>query len=271
MDPTQPQGQSSTQVIGNTVIAKEMLPEPLREEGVLQNLVGQPLETFFKSYVESQKLHGSSIPLPKEEDPESVANFYKKLGRPDSHDGYEYTPPSHSTIDWEKQGLADMKKAAHEAGLTNKQFQALAAQYSNRIVESVNNETQRIQAERAANEAELKREYGANYGFEKALAEKALVHFFGDDASKGLIESLLTSPNLFRSCAKLGEGLNEAGTFGSGVQPNDYGALTYEGAREKINAVNSDPNHPYWDKQNPGHEAAKKEMTRLFAVRRQGE
>lgn len=93
------------------------------------------------------------------DDPADLAKVYAKLGRPEAADKYEYAKPE--TLPEErapaKEQLEAFNKIAHDANLTQKQYEAVMGHY-NQLAEA-----QEVQAEDrlAANMQELEKRWGS--------------------------------------------------------------------------------------------------------------
>lgn len=85
------------------------------------------VQSLVTSYVHSQKAIGSKVNLPNEKSaPEEWDKLFSKLGRPESPDGYEVETPDYKFDD---NVLKEIKKTAHEAGLTKSQ--------ANKVINSI--------------------------------------------------------------------------------------------------------------------------------------
>lgn len=83
------------------------------------------LGQFFDSYTEMEKFRGvgEHLVIPEAEDAEGWENVYKQLGRPETHDKYEFTYDGDVEISEELTG--QFKQFAHGLGLTQKQFDSI--------------------------------------------------------------------------------------------------------------------------------------------------
>ena len=75
-------------------------------------------DTLLQSYVELEKRLSRSIPLPNQDDPETVQRVFSALGRPDAPEDY--------IINSDEIGVSpdpEVNKALHEAGLTQSQVE----------------------------------------------------------------------------------------------------------------------------------------------------
>lgn len=244
---------------------KQYVPAEYKDAGVWEALHDADMTTVLKNYAEQAKFIGGAVKIPKPEDTDGWNKFYQKVGRPDDKDGYQYDFPEHSKIDWNKDVYEKMKENAWKQGLTQSQFKAQMELYTSEFMDAANKATQaETEREQKAVQA-LKEKYGHNYNYNKALGEKAAAQYFPEDVAKAIAEEMTVNPGLFEGLVKLGMELNESGTFGN-ISPNDWGGLTYESAQSKIQALNADRSHPYWNRNAPGHQAAVEEARRWFAV-----
>lgn len=236
---------------------KAGLPDDLRADPSLESIKDIP--GLAKSYVNAQKLIGrDKIPMPKDESDPLWEDVYKRLGRPDTPDSYEFVKPE-GLPDYDEASEKAFKEQAHKLGLSAKQAKGLFEWYGATSLEKFNamNETQKATLEQGL--SALKTEWGQAYADKVAQAQKA-VGFYGDDELKGFLNDtgLGNHPAMVKLFAKLGSGLKEdglRGTQGANLTPAD--------AQSKINAILQDPNHPYHDRYKPGHKEAIEEVLRL--------
>jgi hypothetical protein len=102
-----------TQYLGN-------IQDPTERETFQKNLEPiKDVQSLVTSYVHAQKAVGSKVNLPNEKSaPEEWDKLFNRLGRPENADGYEIETPDYKFDD---NVLKEIKKAAHEAGLTKTQ------------------------------------------------------------------------------------------------------------------------------------------------------
>ena len=242
------------------------IPAEYKDAGLWEPIKGNPA-MIFKNYAEAQKRLGSSISLPQEADPEAWGKVYNKLGRPESKDGYQWDPPQHSDIEWQKEELESFKEYAHGKGLTQDQYKSVMDYHASKLMNQANEYNQTTKAEREKAESELKKEYGTNYEFNKQLGVRAATEYFGKDVAEEMGELMVSNPALYKGLFKLGQEMNEAGTFGN-ISPLDFGGISPESAQAKISELNSaDKNtHPYWNNKLPGHDEAVNQALKWFQV-----
>lgn len=261
----------------------EQLPEDLRDNETLAQF--KDVASLAKSYVEARSMMGGMVRIPGQdagteqleefyskldqipglmrapnpEDTDAMEQFYNKMGRPESADGYTLEAPEGMEFDVEQQ--AAFRELAHKAGLTNAQVQQLK-----------DFEAQRIQA---SQEAQV---------VERQHAEKALQEIWGNDMSNRLQGAKATfrhyseqypeaaaqleavagnNPVLLMLMSEMGKTLTEAGTI-QGINTPQYGLSPTE-ARAQIAEIMGNPAHAYFAE--PGtqsHNEAVERMQRLY-------
>ena len=243
---------------------RSWIPEDLREEkslGAIKDVAG-----LAKSYVEAQKMIGGSVRLPKEDaTPEETAEFYAKMGRPESPEGYEFDKPDlPEGVDWDE-GLVDwFGKAAHSAGLNKSQAAALMQSWNDQQFSRAHSGQKEM---KAALEG-LREEWGNNFdgrvelglrGIETLLPAEEVTQF------KALLDSsgLGNHPLMLKFAHKVGSMLKEDGYI---MGDGHGGVLGAETAKAKIDEINKDPKHAHWDENHPAHQEAVKEMAKLFKI-----
>lgn len=246
---------------------KQYVPAEYKDAGVWETLQGKDVSVLLKNYAEQAKYIGGSVKIPKPEDKDGWQKVYSKLGRPENKDGYKYDFPEHTKIDWNTAAYEKMRDRAWENGLTQDQFKAQMDLYTGEFMESANKamQEQNEREEKARNE--LKTKYGQNYEYNRLLAAKAAEQYFPKDIAEAIAEEMTISPGLFEGLFKLGTELSESGTFGN-VSPGELGGLSYDAAQEKIQALNRDREHPYWNKNHPDHKSAVAQAQTWFKVKR---
>lgn len=164
------------------------------------------LNSLADGYINLEKKIGSNpVSLPADDAPQEQWDaFYNKLGRPETPDAYEYAG--------EKTEFTNaMAQAAHEAGLTAKQWAKLAESYdslaSQQIVE------QRHTREDA--EAILKQEWNIMYGTNIEKAKAAIEYVstnLGEDAN-AIVKKYGNDPSMIKMMALIGDKLVEDKTI----------------------------------------------------------
>ena len=100
-------------------------------------------DALLKSYLQLERKLGSMMPVPKEEDPESLDKLHRILGRPDSPDDYQIESPDELIAP-----DPEINKKLHEAGFTSEQAQLvydLAAKHLLPVIEQMTEEANQSQ------------------------------------------------------------------------------------------------------------------------------
>lgn len=232
---------------------RESLPEDIRSDpslGPIKDLAG-----LARSYVNAQKLIGrEKIPMPKDETDPMWEDVYRRLGRPDTPDAYEFTRPE-GLPDYDEAAEKAFREQAHKLGLSAKQARGLFDWYHSVAGEKF----QGMAKAREEWVSALKAEWGPSFSENVEAARRAL-RFHGDEGVMQVLEStgLGDHPAIVKMMAKIGKGLKEdglRGTAGASMGADD--------AKRRINAILADRNHPYHDRYKPGHNEAVAEMLRL--------
>ena len=191
----QPQSEQPTDVVQNTEATaevketvltteqpqtnfKDTIPEQYREEKSLENI--NSMDDLLKGYVHAQKLVGSNkIPIPnKHSTDEDWNEVFKKLGAPDTPEGYQYNFKDQEV---DSQQVSEFNKKAHQLGLLPKQAEGLIKFYN-----EFNGNLAAAQEDQAAQaqlntETELKKEYGPQFSKRLDQAKKLAIGTLGQD------------------------------------------------------------------------------------------
>ena len=232
------------------------LPENLRNEPSLQTFTS--VDNLAKSYVNAVKKIGGNpdhlVQLPQEG--ESWDNFYNKIGRPETPEGYDFG---------EDDGKLDFyRNATHQLGLTQDQAANMLKLYAT-VEEQNAKASQQANADFAVDsQINLKREWGANYDSKIDMAQRAFAQFSSKEFSQLMDETGLGNhPELLKAFSKIGESMGEDKlVVGSGRG----GAISPQQAKEEIESLYRDKefSKSYLDRTDPNHKAASTKMDKLF-------
>ena len=139
-----------------------------------------------KSYLELQekaKVVEGSVKIPDEKSTDQEkAEFFKKLGRPDSPDKYELKDPElPEELEINKEFKKGYQEAAHMLNLTKDQAEKLYDWYHIILLDTLDELTKLSEEELKAAEEEIRKEYGKDYNANVKLAHEAILQFGGDD------------------------------------------------------------------------------------------
>jgi len=218
---------------------RSSLPDELKNDATLQNF--KDIESLAKTVVHQQKVLGSRIPLPKTD--EERNELYNKLGRPEDPNQYKINIPQDYQQYFKKENLDEFKNVAHKNGLNNEQVQALLEYQMNSIKYELDNEPAIMSAQKQESEQILKQEWGYDYDKNVRAAERAL-SVYGDDEIRDLIQNSNAgnNPAVIKFFARLGQEITE--DMAKNTQNNRL-AVSPLDAKEEINKIMSDTNHPY--------------------------
>jgi hypothetical protein len=238
-------------------------PEELRGEKTLEKF--KDPGSLAKSYIELEKMMGTAIHVPKDDaKPEEWESFYRKLGKPDKPEGYGITKPADMPpgVSWNDDLTKWFVSSAHAAGLNKGQVSKIINGWNEMESAKAHAMTKEI----GGQIAKLQESWGDQFQGRIELGLRGVEKLLpGEDGKKfkELMDStgLGNHPLILKYAYAVGNMLKEDGYIlgdGSG------GAMSKDSVQAKIDAINADSKHPYWDETNPGHKAAVEEMSKLF-------
>jgi len=246
---------------------RSWIPEDLREEPSLKVIKNVP--ALAKSFVEAQKLIGArdegSVKLPGEDaTPEELAEFYGKMGRPETSAGYNLTTPDDlpEGMQWDDGMVEWFGNAAHAAGLSQAQANGLMKAYNDQQY-AIGHEGQKaLGTEMKA----LQDHWGDDFKGNVELGTRSLERLLPQEDVQGLKTLLDTSgignnPLMLKYAYQVGKMLKEDGYI---MSDGHGGVLGADAAKTEIAAINEDKSHAHWNPEDPGHKAAVERMAELF-------
>lgn len=242
---------------------RESLSEDIRGEKSFDVFKGKDWNevgpVMAKSFLDSQKMIGGSVKIPgRDAKPEEINAFFKKLGRPDKAEEYQYTKPNFVSkdVNWNEGMAKEFLDVAHQIGLNNQQVQTLIGWQGSWMDKGAVNAREQVQGTLNT----LKKEWGSDYERRLVLGERAVRQVGGDELVNLLEKTGLgNNPVFVKVFAEIGDILAEDGLIEGKVE----GVLGAEDYKTKINAMMMDKLHPLNDLSHPGHAEAVKELTRL--------
>ena len=240
------------------------LPDDLKAEESLKLFKDVP--SIAKSLIHAQKQFGADkMAVPTKYSSEQDWNqIYQKLGLPQKVEEYNIEVPK--DLGFEGERLAELKVAAHKAGILPKQLQALMAFHEADTKKVLHSSQEKVNKDLEDAKNQLKQEWGAAH--DKNLAQAKFVIKTLNDPK--LVEFLETSrlgdhPQMVKVFAKLGEMLGEKKVEGLGAEIGKFGSVkTPDVAKREIAAIQGSMEHPYNNAKHPGHHMAVEEMQALF-------
>lgn len=253
------------------------IPEEYHQSAALQDY--SSIGDLVKSHVEQQKMLGvPAEQLLKMPGPESTeeqrAEFFAKLGRPDTPDDYGLAKPDDwpEDLPFDNEAAGEFSKKAHELGLTKEQAQGIMNWYNGKSRGDWEGAMNQAKEGVAQMEARLKQEFGAAYEERVNLGKEALKQY-GDPEFVEFLETtgLGNHPAMVKTMAKVAMALKDDGLLEGSVAPGRF-QMTPEEANEQIGTLQSDKEFmaAYMDKKNPGHQAAVQKMSKLHDIAASG-
>lgn len=182
---------------------------------------------------------------------ENMDDFYKSLGRPESPDKYNLNPDLDGL---DPDTIAAFRPVAHEAGLNQKQFEAIVEKMSANSGQRMEQAMQNHQAQMQA----LRGEWGLAFDQNMKVADKVKQEFFPHlDLPIDKMDA-----HSVRSLQMLGKALGGE-KINLTQDAGDSSAITPAEAKEKINEILENREHAYWNSQHPGHKAAVQKVVEL--------
>lgn len=236
------------------------IPEDLKNEKVWEPLKGKQLGDVLKGYAHAQKMVGGSVRIPgADAKPEEVAAYHKAIGVPDAPDKYEvnFVAPDGQTVDQTQ--LQGFLGAAHKAGLTPKQAQAVLDFYK----ESFGNAAAAITAKRGETMKLLEAEWGGAADVNIARAQRALRAYDPKGEVLAVFDAtgLGNHPAVLKLFAKMGADMSEDRL----IEGADAGQV--DAAKTKLAEIEGGAkDSPYYNRQHPDHKKAVEEAYRLRQI-----
>ena len=264
------QSEQSTDVVRNNTEAtlvsenqetnfKDLIPEGFKEEKALDNF--NNMEDFVKSYLHAQKLVGADkIPVPNKHATEEDWNeVFKRLGAPDTPDGYKYNIKDQEL---DQTQVKEFNKAAHKLGLLPKQAEGLIKFYNEMNGNIASSQEETAAQAQLQTETELKKEYGPQFAKRLDQAKKLAVNSLGSDFLENTYlkdgSRLGDNIKVIKAFSELADKLSEDEIIkGDG---SDY--MTAKDIEKEINELTQEGS-AYWIKTHPNHNKAVQEVLKL--------
>lgn len=244
------------------------------EEGARQHVEAKgyknPAELALANYnlTKLQRGDPTVIGVPgKDATPEQMSEFYGKLGRPDSPEGYDFKFGEGVKVD---DGMLSFARSAfHEAGLTPQQAQLVADKWNEFAAKQNGDATTAMSEQNAAELKDLETRWAGDLEKNKAAGQRVVqsLGLKADLISK--VENQIGSAAIVELLAAIGRKSDE-GAFTAGNQggdPDDPSQMTSQQAQTRIDALRGDADFQkkFNDAGHPGHKDAVKLMERLYS------
>lgn len=189
---------------------KAIIPDEIKDRAEWDRLKNP--QDLFTNYINAQQTISKSVRIPDATStPEQIQEFYKKLGKPETKDAYdfEYAPSNEAyTLGKDSFDFSIFQELADEANLSKPQYEALAKKYidiQNEAVLNYNTNVDREASEEMLRtEQALKAEYGAKYGDIINNISAKLPKLYSEQTIKRMAEAgLFRDADFIRSHNKL--------------------------------------------------------------------
>lgn len=188
--------------------------------GFIQNKGWKTPGDMLNGYRGLEKFHGVPsdllLKLPKDlNDNEAMGEVYKRLGRPDTADGYEFkAPEALKDVELDQTRVKWAGGIAHKLGLNKAQYNQLVAatvEYEHGLLTE---EQAKIAQEQETQMNSLKKEWGEGYVEREALGQRAVRAFLPGnqeqkEAMADAIEKAIGTAATMKLFANIGERLGE--------------------------------------------------------------
>lgn len=215
-------------------------PDEIR--GVIQTKGWKNPGDVINSYSNLERLLGADkagrgVVLPKDDAPaEEWASFYNRLGRPESTEGYKLPVPDGDAGAFAKQAATWF----HEAGLTSKQAETLAAKWNEHVGGTTQQQQAQFEQQTALDMQDLQKAWGDKFEANAELARRARREAGLSDQEGQAIERALGLKKAAEVFAFLGKQFAEAPMKGGDGAPAGRFGGTPEDARARIAALKKD-------------------------------
>ncbi len=218
---------------------------------------------ILNSYRNLEKFSGGSknlVELPGvDASPESLSDFYNKLGRPESADNYSFEMPDaadEELVNW-------FRQTAHENGLTDTQAASLFSKWNEMSAQRMESFQQEALQTAEADIASLKKEWGQAYDTQIDAGRRAVDALGLDQAALETMESKMGTADMLRLMATIGSKMGEPSFEDGGRNDNSFG-MTPAAAQAQLEDLRMDSN--FMEKYLAGDKDALNKMQRLMGA-----
>jgi hypothetical protein len=236
-------------------------------------------QEFYEGYKNQTKLIGAKgVIVPGENaKPEEKEAFYNALGRPAKPEGYKLEPIEglHKSIEITPESSSAFQAMAHKFGLNNETANGLNQFLMSAVNQVVVNQEKAQQESMLKAETALRQEWGKDYEKNKAAVGKLALTVGGQEFldAMGGADGLGNNPIVMKVLAKIQGAMSEDQVKNISVGPGSTskGEESQADALKKIGDIKSMTTeernkHPYWNENDPKHDEAVKEMSRLYGI-----
>jgi len=251
--------EATAEVSNQEINFKDLIPESFREEKSLNNF--NNMEDFVKSYLHAQKLVGADkIPVPnKHATDEDWNEVFKRLGAPDTPDGYKY---NFKDQEIDENSIKEFNQTAHRLGLLPRQAEALIKFYNEMNVNQAQSLEEQAAQAQMNTEMQLKKEFGPQFNKRLDQAKKLAINSLGEEFLNNTIlkdgSRLGDNFQVIKAFSDLADKLSEDPI----IQGDGSQYMTAKDIEKEINELTQEGS-PYWIKGHPNHNKSVEEVYKL--------
>ena len=215
--------------------------EGVKSAGFWKNLEGKGATEVGQYIKELQSFAGKKGDIPKSDaTEEDWNNFYSKLGRPESVEGYNFTIGDEFTKLVDKEAIPEiensvqsLKQQAFEMGATSDQAEGLVDWFLSEIADNVTNQKSKYDEVQKDLNSQLQKEWGDEYdGINKGIDALLLANGFLEDDLQMMRESgILNDPALAMTLGKI------AAKFDDDPEIGHHQTKTMSGLKDQLAEV----------------------------------
>ncbi|MBE9571440.1 MAG: hypothetical protein IMF11_12485 [Proteobacteria bacterium] len=238
---------------------RETLPEDIKADKTLGDI--KDLPTMARMIVDGQKLVGKKgLTVPGEgATPEEINTFHTAIGRPEKASDYKFEKielPKGMVPDEKMEGV--FRDIAHRNGLNQTAASEIVTGINNYMIEGFNTNNKAIEEDQKAAKALLEKKWGNKSAENWKKAERAFKIYVPDPVKQEAFGEFGNIPILIEAFLAVAEGMSEDTLKGGG------GGGVGEEALKKIREIKLDPKHPFNIANDPKHDEAVAEVSRLY-------
>lgn len=190
---------------------RNVLDEDIRNDQSITTF--RDLKSLAKSYVHARKMIGSDqVKVPGENaTDEEWGEIHRKLGRPESADGYKLEVPQELAGQFDEEMIKQGRELFHAIGLNQKQVDKLWEFEQQRYVSALQSQQQQQEASAEEAEKQLKKDWGDDYNGNIHLGNVAINQGAGgnEELKARIIEKFGSDPDFVRFAFRLGSMFSE--------------------------------------------------------------
>lgn len=185
---------------------------------------------------------------------EDVSAFHKAIGVPELPDGYELPKPEFPEgMTYNEDRATKFSALAHSLGIPKVAFQGLVNAFNEDQIAEFNAFTKDGNDFKEKTTAEMKKEWGNDYGANLAQADAVIEPIFGKEFKQVLTDTGFNNhPAVIRGMLKVAQAVGEHTFVKDRTQDGGTGALTHAA----LTAMTNDPR--YWDPSRRDNDYVKK-------------